>query len=164
MYTEHDINIILPPPPPPERKSSLRQVWQMFTSASPANAHFGKSGKCSLRQARQTFTSASPSIVHFGKSGKCSLRQARKTFILGNSGNCSLRQVRQMFTSASPYSKLIYVQMYRISTHSHTNIKVSPRNVWPCITKFSGYHNRIQRGPPETHRLYLNRSTADPGS
>ena len=88
MYTEHDINIILPPPPL-ERKSSLQQVRQMFTSASPANVHFGTSDKCSLRQVRQMFTSASPANVHFSKSGKC-----------------SLRQVRQMFTSASPGNSL----------------------------------------------------------
>ena len=37
MYTEHDVNITLPPPPH-ERKSSLRQVRQMFTSASLGNS------------------------------------------------------------------------------------------------------------------------------
>ena len=50
MYTEHH------PPPPP--------------TASPANAHSGKSGKCSLRQVRQMFTTASMANVHYGKSGK----------------------------------------------------------------------------------------------
>ena len=43
MYTEHDVNITLPPPPPPRGKvhfgkCSLRQVRQMFTSASQENS------------------------------------------------------------------------------------------------------------------------------
>ena len=51
MYTEHHPSPPPPPPPPPPR-------GEKFTSASPANAHSGNSGKCSLWQVRQMFTSA----------------------------------------------------------------------------------------------------------
>ena len=63
-----------PPPPPPERNSSLRQVRQMFTSASPANVHFGKSGKCSLRQGLNVITSAS-----LGNNPNTSCRHCMRT-------------------------------------------------------------------------------------
>ena len=54
MYTEHDVNItLLPPPPPPPPRGKV---------------HFGKSAKCPPRQVRQMFTSASPANVHYGKS------------------------------------------------------------------------------------------------
>ena len=52
------------------------------------------------------------------------------------SGKCSLRQVRET-----------------VQTHISYN-----------MTHFSGYHNRIQQGPPKTHRHHLNRSAVDPGS
>ena len=56
------------------QNSSLRQVRQMFTVASPANVHFGKSGKCSLWQVWQMFTLASP-----GNSPNTSCKHCMRT-------------------------------------------------------------------------------------